>query len=145
MYLFCCSINDLMVVSLLHYSYSTRSIEKSVKCETRWIESLSNWVKLILAMWIWCWLQILLRGPKNAREAVKHFGPAPGVPHSHSKPYVRSKGRKFERARGRRNSRGFKVWVANTPRRRKIYRPAFRIIQSCVFFKPFSLLFLNAL
>ncbi|RDX59032.1 60S ribosomal protein L18-2, partial [Mucuna pruriens] len=51
---------------------------------------------------------ILLRGPKNAREAVKHFGPAPGVPHSHSKPYVRAKGRKFERARGRRNSRGFR-------------------------------------
>nr|KJB26287.1 hypothetical protein B456_004G239000 [Gossypium raimondii] len=40
--------------------------------------------------------EVLLRGPKNAREAVKHFGPAPGVPHSHSKPYVRSKGRKFE-------------------------------------------------
>jgi len=54
-------------------------------------------------------LQVLLRGPKNAREAVKHFGPAPGVPHSHTKPYVRSKGRKFERARGRRNSRGFRV------------------------------------
>ncbi|CAI0459808.1 unnamed protein product [Linum tenue] len=52
---------------------------------------------------------VLLRGPKNAREAVKHFGPAPGVPHSHSKPYVRSKGRKFEKARGRRNSRGFRV------------------------------------
>ncbi|OEL25898.1 60S ribosomal protein L18-2, partial [Dichanthelium oligosanthes] len=52
---------------------------------------------------------VLLRGPKNAREAVKHFGPAPGVPHSHTKPYVRSKGRKFEKARGRRNSRGFKV------------------------------------
>ncbi|KAG1365258.1 putative 60S ribosomal protein L18-2 [Cocos nucifera] len=52
---------------------------------------------------------ILLRGPKNAREAAKHFGPAPGVPHSHTKPYVRSKGRKFERARGRRNSRGFRV------------------------------------
>ncbi|KAF7817932.1 60S ribosomal protein L18 [Senna tora] len=51
---------------------------------------------------------VLLRGPKNAREAVKHFGPAPGVPHSHTKPYVRSKGRKFERARGRRNSRGFR-------------------------------------
>ncbi|GLU16823.1 hypothetical protein SLE2022_332370 [Rubroshorea leprosula] len=42
-------------------------------------------------------------------EPVKHFGPAPGVPHSHTKPYVRSKGRKFERARGRRNSRGFRV------------------------------------
>ncbi|XP_010550997.1 PREDICTED: 60S ribosomal protein L18-3-like isoform X1 [Tarenaya hassleriana] len=52
---------------------------------------------------------VLLRGPKNAREAVKHFGPAPGVPHSHTKPYVRYTGRKFERARGRRKSRGFKV------------------------------------
>ncbi|XWS57483.1 hypothetical protein CRYUN_Cryun09bG0178100 [Craigia yunnanensis] len=52
---------------------------------------------------------VLLRGPKNAREAVKHFGPAPGVPHSHTKPYVRSKGRKYERARGRRNSKGFRV------------------------------------
>uniref|UniRef100_J3MP23 Large ribosomal subunit protein uL15/eL18 domain-containing protein n=1 Tax=Oryza brachyantha TaxID=4533 RepID=J3MP23_ORYBR len=52
---------------------------------------------------------VLLRGPKNAREAVKHFGPAPGVPHSNTKPYVRSKGRKFEKARGRRNSKGFKV------------------------------------
>ncbi|KAL3251203.1 hypothetical protein ACMYSQ_006958 [Aspergillus niger] len=49
---------------------------------------------------------LLLRGPKNAREAVKHFGFGP---HSHKKPYVRSKGRKFERARGRRRSRGFKV------------------------------------
>jgi large subunit ribosomal protein L18e len=49
---------------------------------------------------------ILLRGPKNAREAVKHFGFGP---HSHKKPYVRHKGRKFEKARGRRRSRGFKV------------------------------------
>ena len=49
---------------------------------------------------------LLLRGPKNAREAVKHFGFGP---HSHKKPYVESKGRKFERARGRRRSRGFKV------------------------------------
>ncbi|KAG7146969.1 60S ribosomal protein L18-B like [Verticillium longisporum] len=38
---------------------------------------------------------LLLRGPKNAREAVKHFGFGP---HSHKKPYVASKGRKFERA-----------------------------------------------
>ncbi|KAL9664417.1 hypothetical protein QQ045_019817 [Rhodiola kirilowii] len=51
---------------------------------------------------------VLLRGPKNSREAVKHFGPAPGVPHSHTKTYVRSHGRKFEKARGRRNSRGFR-------------------------------------
>ena len=51
---------------------------------------------------------VLLRGPKNSREAVKHFG-APGIPGSHAKPYVRSKGRKFEKARGRRNSRGFKA------------------------------------
>ncbi|ORX93172.1 ribosomal protein L18e [Basidiobolus meristosporus CBS 931.73] len=50
---------------------------------------------------------LLLRGPKNSREAVKHRGAA-GVPKSHAKPYVRSKGRKFERARGRRASRGYK-------------------------------------
>ncbi|KAK1916292.1 hypothetical protein P3342_004110 [Pyrenophora teres f. teres] len=49
---------------------------------------------------------LLLRGPKNSREAFKHFGFGP---HSHKKPYVESKGRKFERARGRRRSRGFKV------------------------------------
>jgi large subunit ribosomal protein L18e len=52
---------------------------------------------------------VLLRGPKNSREAVKHFGLAPGVPHSSTKPYVRAKGRKFERARGRRSSRGYKA------------------------------------
>lgn len=52
---------------------------------------------------------VLLRGPKNAREAVRHFGPAPGVPHSSTRPYVRSNGRKFERARGRRASRGYKA------------------------------------
>merc|ERR1739848_817224 len=51
---------------------------------------------------------LLLQGPRNAREAVKHRG-APGTPKSHTKPYVRSSGRKFERARGRRASRGYKV------------------------------------
>ena len=51
---------------------------------------------------------VLLRGSKK-REALKHFGPAPGVPHSHTKPFTRSKGRKFEKARGRRSSRGYKV------------------------------------
>ncbi|KAF5002633.1 hypothetical protein FDECE_10564 [Fusarium decemcellulare] len=49
---------------------------------------------------------LILRGPKNAREAVKHFGFGP---HKHKKPQIQSKGRKFERARGRRRSRGFKV------------------------------------
>lgn len=49
---------------------------------------------------------VLLRGPKNAREAVKHFGMGP---HKHKKPYIQSKGRKFEKARGRRQSKGFKV------------------------------------
>lgn len=52
---------------------------------------------------------VLLKGPVKAREAEKYFGKAPGVPDSHTKPHVRSKGRKFEKARGRRNSRGFKV------------------------------------
>lgn len=51
---------------------------------------------------------VLLQGPRNAREAVRHFGLAPGVPHSSTKPYVRANGRKFERARGRRASRAYK-------------------------------------
>ena len=49
----------------------------------------------------------LLRGPKNSRESVRHFGRA-GTRNSHAVPFVRSKGRKFEKARGRRNSRGFR-------------------------------------
>mmetsp|Transcript_19149 Transcript_19149/g.21897 ORF Transcript_19149/g.21897 Transcript_19149/m.21897 type:complete len:194 (-) Transcript_19149:238-819(-) len=55
---------------------------------------------------------VLLRGPKD-REALSHFGHRTSVnnPHTHNsvKPYVRSKGRKFERARGRRASCGFKI------------------------------------
>lgn len=49
---------------------------------------------------------LILRGPRNAREAVRHFGMGP---HKNKAPKVMSKGRKFERARGRRRSRGFKV------------------------------------
>ena len=56
---------------------------------------------------------VLLRGPRSARESVKHFGHRTSVnnPHTHDgvKPRVLSKGRKFERARGRRPSTGFKV------------------------------------
>lgn len=49
---------------------------------------------------------VLLRGRRHAREVYKHFF---GVAKKgHVKPYVRSKGRKFERARGRRSSRGYK-------------------------------------
>lgn len=51
---------------------------------------------------------VLLRGATRSREADKHFGRAPGTPGSTTKPYVRAKGRKFEKARGRRKSRGFK-------------------------------------
>ncbi|XP_045128830.1 60S ribosomal protein L18-like [Portunus trituberculatus] len=51
---------------------------------------------------------LLVQGCRKAREACKRFGPAPGLPHSHTKPLVRSKGRKFERARGRRSSCGYK-------------------------------------
>ncbi|KAH0507343.1 60S ribosomal protein L18 [Microtus ochrogaster] len=51
---------------------------------------------------------VLLSGPRKGREVYRHFGKAPGTPHSHTKPYVCSKGRKFERARGRRASRGYK-------------------------------------
>lgn len=55
---------------------------------------------------------VLLRGSKN-REALKHFGHTSTAtsPNTHCgvKPYVRSKGRKFEKARGKRNTNGFKV------------------------------------
>merc|ERR1711937_850382 len=54
---------------------------------------------------------MLLRGPRFAREAVRHWaghrGGATGAA-GNPAPYVRSKGRKFEKARGRRASRGFK-------------------------------------
>ena len=56
---------------------------------------------------------VLLRGSKSSRESVRHFGHSTSVynPHTHDgvKPYVRSKGRKFESARGRRRTCGFKV------------------------------------
>jgi hypothetical protein len=42
---------------------------------------------------------VLLRGKRNVREAVKHFG----GPLKGGKPYVSGKSRKIERARGRRN------------------------------------------
>merc|ERR1719227_38687 len=35
---------------------------------------------------------VLLRGPVKARDAERHFGRAPGVPHSSTAPHVRSKG-----------------------------------------------------
>merc|ERR1719468_668584 len=52
---------------------------------------------------------VLLRGPIKRRKAEKYFGKAPGVPGSSTRPHVRSKGRKFEKARGRRKSRGYKA------------------------------------
>lgn len=50
---------------------------------------------------------VLMQGRRHAREANRKFG-APGVPNSHVKPMVRSKGNKFEKARGRRASTGYK-------------------------------------
>lgn len=50
---------------------------------------------------------VMLRGCKSHRESVRHFGAA-GVRHSSAKPFVRSKGRKFEKARGKRASRGYR-------------------------------------
>ena len=44
---------------------------------------------------------LLLRGPRD-REAKRFFGLYPGQKGSHTAPRVRSEGRKFERARGRR-------------------------------------------
>jgi len=50
---------------------------------------------------------LMIQGPRKSREAQKHFGAA-GRPGSHVKPFTRSRGRKFETARGRRESRGYK-------------------------------------
>lgn len=52
---------------------------------------------------------VLMQGCRTARTANRYFGKAPGQPHSSTRPHVRSKGRKFEKARGRRKSCGFKV------------------------------------
>jgi len=52
---------------------------------------------------------VLMQGCRSARTANRYFGKAPGQPHSSTRPHVRSKGRKFERARGRRKGCGFKV------------------------------------
>ncbi|XP_032609439.1 large ribosomal subunit protein eL18-like [Hylobates moloch] len=51
---------------------------------------------------------VLLSGPRKGREVYRHFGKAPGTPHSHTKPYIHSKGWKFERTRGLLASRGYK-------------------------------------
>merc|ERR1719248_506194 len=53
---------------------------------------------------------VLLRGPTKSRTAEKYMGKAPGVPNSTTRPRVRvnGKARKFEMARGRRKSRGYK-------------------------------------
>ena len=48
---------------------------------------------------------LLLEGDRTRREAVTHFGAAPGDAHSKTRPKVRCHGRKFEIARGRRKSR----------------------------------------
>ena len=50
---------------------------------------------------------VLLRGKKNNRESVRHFG-TPGAIGPGVKPFVRAKGRKFEKARGKRKSRGYR-------------------------------------
>jgi large subunit ribosomal protein L18e len=52
---------------------------------------------------------LLLEGDRSRRKAVKHFGPAPGDDNSPTQPKLRSHGRKFEKARGRRNSRLYHV------------------------------------
>merc|ERR1711935_929156 len=52
---------------------------------------------------------VLLKGRVMSRTAAKHWGKAPGTPGGHTRPHTNGiKGRKKERARGRRTSRGFK-------------------------------------
>ncbi|XP_008053791.1 60S ribosomal protein L18-like [Carlito syrichta] len=51
---------------------------------------------------------ILLPGPHKGQEVYRHFGKTLGTLHSHTKPYVHSKGQKFKHARDRWTSRGYK-------------------------------------
>jgi len=51
---------------------------------------------------------LLLRAVRHTRKAAKHYG-VPGRVGSKTIPKTQADGRKFERARGRRASRGFKV------------------------------------
>lgn len=51
---------------------------------------------------------VLLSGPRKGQEVSRLFSKAPGALHSHTKPYVCSTGQKFECARGRRASSGYK-------------------------------------
>eukprot|EP00353_Schmidingerella_taraikaensis_P013769 CAMPEP_0185568346 /NCGR_PEP_ID=MMETSP0434-20130131/1333_1 /TAXON_ID=626734 ORGANISM="Favella taraikaensis, Strain Fe Narragansett Bay" /NCGR_SAMPLE_ID=MMETSP0434 /ASSEMBLY_ACC=CAM_ASM_000379 /LENGTH=192 /DNA_ID=CAMNT_0028182833 /DNA_START=25 /DNA_END=603 /DNA_ORIENTATION=- len=54
---------------------------------------------------------VLIRGRRTARKAYRYFG-TPSTKRTDGtkpRPFVRSKGRNFEKARGRRNSRGFRV------------------------------------
>ena len=52
---------------------------------------------------------LLLEGDRNKRFVAKHFGANPGDNGSLTRPKVRAYGRKFEMARGRRNSRWYKA------------------------------------
>ncbi|KAK6776170.1 hypothetical protein RDI58_027171 [Solanum bulbocastanum] len=46
---------------------------------------------------------------RGQRMHVNHFNLALGVPHNHTKLYVRSTRRKFERDKGKRKSKGYKA------------------------------------
>jgi len=48
---------------------------------------------------------VLLEGDRARRTACKYFGPAPGDGGSRTRPKLRAHGRKFDKARGRRNGR----------------------------------------
>uniref|UniRef100_A0A2I3G8Y7 Large ribosomal subunit protein uL15/eL18 domain-containing protein n=1 Tax=Nomascus leucogenys TaxID=61853 RepID=A0A2I3G8Y7_NOMLE len=48
-------------------------------------------------------ITVLLSGPRKGRKVYGHFDKALGTPQSHTKPYVHSKGRKFERTRDYKN------------------------------------------
>ena len=52
---------------------------------------------------------LLLEGDRSKRAVVRHFGAAPGDDNSKTRPKVRSYGRKFEMARGRRKSRFYQA------------------------------------
>lgn len=51
---------------------------------------------------------VLLSGPCKGQEVYRHFSKAPGTPHRHNKPYLGSKGWKYQCAKGQQVRCGYK-------------------------------------
>uniref|UniRef100_A0A2K5ZH36 Large ribosomal subunit protein uL15/eL18 domain-containing protein n=1 Tax=Mandrillus leucophaeus TaxID=9568 RepID=A0A2K5ZH36_MANLE len=92
-----------MVVGTITDDVRVQEVPKLKVCALR-VTSLARSRIIRAADKIFAFDQLALDSPKGCGTVLlskmnRHFSKAPGTPPSHAKPYVRSKGRKFERAR----------------------------------------------